>query len=213
MNPGTGRRWLSLGLLSLAAVVAGGFLLGRPTMGSPSGPCDDLAPGSIIESQDFTPAEQQRGRRPERAITGRGPGMTPLPRGRQVPWLVDWRPLQYAVGSSTRGLYLYYLSAPLAPDMTRSDFLIAGGVLYGIQPLNRGEPFAPAFIAEVGDCATPVEVGAHAGALVWEDPTEFNVRAHGLYWADGASNYSLVAVRGPGDLVNLGRGLVCGFHW
>ena len=206
----TTRRWQPWVLLGLGALVAGAVLLLRSPSGSGTGPCSEVAAGSIRESQEFTPAEQQRGRLPERPIVD-GPGLTPLPRGDGVPLLIDGRPLQYAIASA-QGPYLFYLNVPLGPEMTRSDFLKAGGLSYDALSIDEGEPFPPALLAQVGDRATPVEVGEYEGALVWADPTEENVRAHGLYWADGTTNYSLVAARGPEYLVNLGRGLVCGFH-
>ncbi len=104
---------------------------------------------------------------------------------------------------------MFYLDAPLGPEMTRSDFLMTGGVIYEALRMDGGGPFAPSLFA-LGDRAIPVQVGEYQGALVWADPTEANVRAHGLYWADSTTNYALVAVRGPEYLLNMGRGLACG---
>jgi hypothetical protein len=205
----TTSRWQPWVLLGLGVLFVGVFLVAQPRSGLGPGPCSDVAAGTIRESQEFTPAELQRGRLPERPIVN-GPGITPLPRD-GVPPRIDGRPLQYAIASG-QGPYLFYLNVPLDADMTRSDFLKAGGLTYDALSIDEGEPFPPALLAQVGDRGTPVEVGESEGALVWGDPTEDNVRAHGLYWADETTNYSLVAVRGPEYLVNLGRGLVCGFH-
>jgi hypothetical protein len=205
----TTSRWQPWALLGLGVLVAGAFVVGQPRSEFGPGPCSEVATGTIHESQEFTPAEQQRGLRPERPIVN-GPGITPLPRS-GVPLLIDGRPLQYAIASG-QGPYLFYLNVLLDREMTRSDFLKAGGLAYEALSIDEGEPFPPALMAQAGDRATPVAVGEYDGALVWADPTEDNVRAHGLYWADETTNYSLVAVRGAEYLVNLGRGLVCGFH-
>ena len=64
-------------------------------------------------------------------------------------------------------------------------------------------------VSELGDRATAVDVGRYSGALTWADPDASGLRTHNLYWFDGTYLMSLVAVRGPEDLVNMGRELAC----
>lgn len=193
--------------MTLGVLVAGAFVLGRLT-GSASDPCADVAEGTIHESREYTPAGLGRGRLPERPILDGGPGIDPLGLGGQAPPLLDGMRPRYAIGSA-QGPYVFYLHAPLDPGMTRSDFLLAGGLEYQALSMGNGGPFAPTLFA-LGDRAIPVRVGEFLGALVWADPTEADVRPHGLFWADPTTNYLLVAVRGPEYLLNLGRDLACG---
>lgn len=196
-------RWV----LTLGVLVAGTFAVGWPTGGSPD-PCAELAVGSIRESRAFTPAGMQRGRLPERPILDIGPGIDPLALGDKVPRPLDGMTPRYAVGSA-QGPYVFYLDAPMDPEMKRSDFLLAGGVEFEALSMDGAGAFAPTLFA-MGERAIPVRVGAFLGALVWADPTEADIRPHGLYWADATTSYSLVAVRGPEYLLAMGRDLVCG---
>ena len=196
-------------VLVVGVIAAGAFLVVKLSPTSIAvGPCAYLPVGTIRESQEFTPFGQRRGQLPEAPLLGSGPGITPLPAGRDVPELIDGLPLQFAIASN-QGPYLFYLGGPIRPDMTRSAFLAEGGLEYQTLSIAEGEPFAPNFILEVGDRATPIKVGPFDGALVWADPTEADIRPHGLYWFDSTRNYSLVGLRGPEHLVNIGRALVC----
>lgn len=192
--------------LALGVLLVGALGFGAVVSGALSTGCGMLAEGSIVESQEFTPAEMQRGGR-EYVVTSAFPLLEDLPRA--GPERVDGLPIQWISNVGAGSLYIYYLDSPLGSTMTISEFLSAGGIAFLIEPRDGGPSFADSLPGLVGARATEVQVGGVKGVLTWADPTRTGVRSHNLYWADDQTNYSLIAVRGPEELVNLGRGIAC----
>jgi hypothetical protein len=203
---------LALRTAALGSLLLGGLVVGVMAVGGASADCASLSPGAIKESADFTPAEVQRGGR-EHSITSGQQGADLIPQGVDAPQALGGRALQFISNGADGSVYLYYLDAELNSGMTASGFLSAGGIAYLLEPRDpRGGDgsFAESLLASVPERAVRVRVGSHDGALTWADPTKAGVRSHNLYWADDDTNFSLIAVRGPEELVNMGRALVCG---
>ena len=195
---------------SLVAVVSALLVIFAATSvtAEPSPSCALAAPGSITESAEFTPAAGQRGPVP---IPLRQSGLADAESA--VDELVsdaelDQLPLRLALQSGD-GLYRYFLDRPIPETMTPEEFWAAGGVALEKDAAEGGD-FAASLLGEIGDRAIPIEIGQYRAALTWADPAESGVRTHNLYWSDGASNYTLIAVRAPEAIVNFARQLVCG---
>ncbi len=204
MHDATGHGWVTA--LVVLGLLVGGW--GLASVGADDG-CGSVH-GPIIESKDFTPAEERRSSLPpmwlnpegDSAVEGQGFD-GPLEIDNQALWWIDT-----AVADGVVSEAAYYLSAPAEP-MLGSEFIHAGGILYYRESVTD-QSYTTAYIFErLGERAVPVEVGSYEAALVWADPDRSGTRTHNLYWSDGTFNYSLVADQGAEDILTLGRSLVC----
>ena len=204
-------RVLVVGLLvlfgSLAAVAAG--LAGRTPPG-----CGVLTAGTLVESRAFVPGDEQRGPMKQELPlnqSGVGPKLPDSPG--LAPGSIDGKPLTFVISRVDR-IKLYYLPEPIGPSMTTAEFFAAGGIRFEHEPRlteSQFTTFAEDLIETSAGRALAVEVGPYQGALVYADPTpDSDQRTHNLYWSDGKEEFALIAVMGPEQLVNIGRGLVCG---
>jgi hypothetical protein len=193
--------------VSYLAVLAGLFFIGFAVAGTaqignavPAG-CEPFL-GPITESPEFTPPEARRSQPRDFTLDpeGQGPPTSTL--------VLDGLSVQWAAfGGST----LFFAESPVS-GMLLSEFFASGGLQLYQEMVSDGVIFAEHLNSEIGDRATGVVIGAYNGALTWADPDLQGTRTHNLYWSDGIANYSLIGVREPAELINLGRFLECGLH-
>ncbi len=207
------RRWY----VAVAALGLVGATLGYTSARADDGcgPVDE----PIIESKEFTPANQQLSsndstlnRNDESVmdlVADLSPSLNPVESGLAefdgMPlWWIDTITVPDGISQT-----LFYLDEPTGP-MLESEFMDAGGVLFYKNPAFEGS-FATAEIrARLGERGVAIEVGPHDAVLVYADPAHRSpTRTHNLYWSDGEFNYALIGVRGPEEMINLGRSLVC----
>lgn len=166
--------------------------------------CDSNV-GPIAESNRHTSNESRHSHLFEFPITDFGQAATSSEKR------IDGLPLRWEAGEGVEASYQYYLAGDLDQRLTVAGFRAAGGIQLDRDAVTDGGPYtADDVIAQVGDRAVRVQIGDYDGALVWADPESNGARPHHLYWSDGTYNYSLIAVRDPQRMVQLGRELVCG---
>jgi hypothetical protein len=190
----------------VAAVLAMGVLV---TGAQGADGCASLAPGSIMESDKFTPAAAMRSVLPpvrmgELGVAIASPADDIAPRDA----ILDGMDLRVVVGDES-SVQRYYHSNSIPADMTLDEFMAAGGIQLHRDPAG-GEDFAAFLLEQLGDRAVPIQVGESQGTLTWADPTPAGVRSHNLYWSDGRYAYPLIAVREPEHLASMARALACG---
>lgn len=197
-------RGLVVGVVALG-LAGGAWGYTRAGAADGCGPVD----GPIIESQDFTPAELQRSSMDGPLNSGADPlsDFADL----DVPQEVDGLPLWWVDSVMTDGHLsegIYYLDAPVG-SMLGSEFVDAGGVQLSRESVSEGSYTIAYVLSWLGERAVPVDVGSHAGALVWAEPDHTGTRTHRVYWSDGAFNYRLNGDRSAEEILTLGRSLVC----
>ncbi|MGB8361543.1 MAG: hypothetical protein WCE80_09100 [Acidimicrobiia bacterium] len=197
-----------MGVIVALAFGAAAGIAGADQVEDPG--CLPAAEASIVESQEFTPAEATRGQvvdaLPLRAENA--PTIDP-PIGSRVPGdVLDGHPLQWATSVAGGSLYQYFSDLPIDSKTSYDQFMSTGGVQFDREPADGGD-FAAYLISNLGDRVTPIDVGRFRGALVWADPLPSGVRTHNLYWFDGEYNNSLIGDLEPHTIVDLGRSLVC----
>ncbi len=171
---------------------------------APDGCDPDVGP--IAESSQFTPYNARLTHLDLLDVAITDVGQAPTSSESQL----DGLPLRWEVGDGNRSSYQYFLRQPLDRQLTVPDFRAAGGIQFDRDLVTDGDPYtADDVIAQVGDRAVKVQVGDYDGALVWADPESNGARPHHLYWSDGTYNYTLIAVRDPERMVQLGREVVC----
>jgi hypothetical protein len=193
--------------LILLSVVAGTMAVFVPlAMGSSSPGCEPVV-NAPIESDQFTPYEVRRSKLPEPILNPEG---EPLPAGLDAPTSIEGLALRWQDGSNPDGspVALYFSDGPLV-GTPLSTFFKSGGVQLTEEPVDGGVIFAETLKEEVGERATPVQIGPYAGVMTWADPDSHGIRTHNLYWSDGTTNFSLIALRPALDLLTAGRSLVC----
>lgn len=184
------------------ALIAAGTVLVAAAQENPG--CDKRV-GPIAESNRYTSNESRLSHLFEFPITDFGQAATSSDKR------IDGLPLRWEAGEGDEASYQYYLAGELDRRLTVPGFRAAGGIQLDREAVTDGGPYtADDVIAQVGDRAVRVQIGDFDGALVWADPESNGARPHHLYWSDGAYNYSLIAVRGPQRMVQLGREFVCG---
>lgn len=171
--------------------------------------CSQIARDAISESSEFTPFEARLSFLPEVPINPSGKASLDAGDAAVPANALDNLSLQLVVGDESTLVGQYFLDRSIEPQMTTSSFLDAGGIQFARGLMPNQDSFASYLIATAGKRAVPIQIGKYQAALVWADPDINGVRSHNLYWADGAYEYQLIAVRPPEDLVNLGRSLVC----
>lgn len=125
-----------------------------------------------------------------------------------LPSAIDAMPLQY-FNYSSAGTYAYYWNQPITTSTTVGAFGKGGGLEFHVEPVLPNSGTVVDAATSLGERATRIDVSRFAAALVWHDPDRSGLRRHGLYWADDASNYSLIGDRQAFELVNLGREITC----
>lgn len=193
-------RRFALTATAIALTAAGtGMVAGAQT----SEGCDPNV-GTIQESAEFTAHATRLSHVPPFPITSSGHSASSEAR-------LDGLPLRWEVGDGERASYQYYLGTEMRSEHTVPEFRAAGGIQLDRDAVTDGDPYtADDVIAQVGDRAVKVQIGEHDAALVWADPESNGARPHHLYWSDGDHNYTMIAVRGPKRMVQLGRALACG---
>lgn len=165
----------------------------------------DRGVGPITESNRFTSYDARRSHLEDVPVTSVGQAVSSSDRQ------MDALPIRWEAGDGVNSSYQYFLGGRMDPEMTVAGFRGAGGIQLDRDAVTDGDPYtADDVIAQVGDRAVKVQIGEYEGALVWADPDGLGARPHHLYWSDGTYNYSLIAVRGPQRMVQLGREYVCG---
>jgi hypothetical protein len=119
---------------------------------------------------------------------------------------LDGQPLWWATGAGD-DTYLYF-SQNASASTTLSGLLGGGGIVLERNRANDSA-FVDYLLDQLGDRATPINIGQHRGVLTWADPDANGIRTHNLYWFDGAYIQALIADRPAWKLVNIGRDLVC----
>ena len=181
-------------LVAASAVVAGAQ--------TPEG-CDSTV-GPLAESSEFTRYDTRLSHLPDFALTTWGEAATSSDRR------MDGLPLRWVAGDGERSFYEYFFEREFDPSLTLPVFLRAGGIQLD-REVADGDPYTAAdVVAQVGERAVEVQIGAYEGALVWADPESNGVRPHHVYWSDGTYNYKLVADRDPERMVRLAREFACG---
>lgn len=165
--------------------------------------CMPAQPGTIVESQEFTPYGEQLTTSPDRPMTvARAPmnldaGSAALPSN-----MLDGLPLRTTARDGGEGVYQFFLDESIGPEMTVSEFAAAGGIRYIRLPADRGPEYVADVLKDLPGRAIPVDIGGQDGVLTWADPDAHGVRPHHLQWSDGAYVYMLIAVRTPEAMVS-----------
>lgn len=193
------------GWLVFVVVVAAGCGIGAEMPGC--GPVTE----PIMESEKFTPYEQMRSHLPDGPLNPNGDMPVEAPAG--VPQISDLGglPLQMVDSAVDAPSAVYYFWDEPVVDVLYSEFTAGGGIQLAAE---GGEELVsmsrmPAEQSQPPGRRVPVEVGPYIGLLTWGDPDANGLRPHHLLWWDGASNWTLLADRGPEDMVEMGRSLVC----
>lgn len=196
----------------LVALVIPGLLLASAAVSSGVGSkgCGLAAPGQIRESEDFTPfASRRGGPLGDHRINPAGAVFVRSANHADLPDAVGGLGLAFVIRAST-ATYAYYFDGPVDDKLTAEAFHAAGGLEYSVEAADGGGSFPEWLLSNVGSRAVAVDVGSNAGVLTWADPDVNGLRTHNLYWFDGAINYSLIGHRGPDELLNAARAVVCG---
>lgn len=108
------------------------------------------------------------------------------------------------------GEMVTYLSrTPLGPHDTLVDLLRDGGVLILERKGGGGEVVASAKHT-YGKAAALVQIGPYEGVLAHGDEMASGLRAFGLWWSDGRTDWSMRSgLADPRDTVELARSMVC----
>lgn len=170
---------------------------------------------TIIESEQFTPYSHRLTTFPEGALISSGgtTDLSSLPIDMQTPEgeVLDELPLVVAEVQDDRQVVQYFFDQEIPTDMTMSEFLLAGGLIFGIEQLEKDSEGAVASLTtELGSRAVTAAVGNHEATLIWADPLINDIRPHHLYWSDASYLYTLVGDRAAEDLVGIGRSIACG---
>jgi len=197
-----------IGLAVLAGSGCGGT--GDATAGG-CGPVTD----PIVENQEFTPAEAQRGGA-IRHVTLNPHGDMPVEAPDGFPQLaeLDGLPLQLVDSASDAVSVVYYFYHEPVVDLLYSEFTAGGGIQLAQEGVEGFGSITDAVAGQLWslglwDHVVQVEIGPHIGLLNWGDPDRGGTRAHHLSWSDGEHNFSLIADRTAEHLLTLGRSLVC----
>lgn len=199
----------ALGSLFLvgSVAIAIGFIL-QTRHGSGAVGCGAVEPGSISESQVFTPYDQQRSHLPDHHLN---PDGQPFGGGTfaAVPQSVDGLALSWLIRSDS-GTYAYFSRSAVDESTTAASFIVDGGVQYDVEPVDGSGSFAEWLLSRDGARAVKVAIGSAVGAVTWSDPDLYGSRPHNVFWSNGTYNFTLTGETSAEHLITLARQIECG---
>lgn len=211
----------SIAIFAVATIV-GSLLIGIAAVSSRSQssisgtqPACDEHRGTIVEVQDFTAYDEQRGKLPDTLLRPASVDEDDQGYDTTVPPSVsidriDGKSRQWAYSTGDGSSYQFFSTNPLPFNSSLWEFQAQGGIQLQFTPTRAAALSIADFRESLGPRATPVLIGRSEGIVVWADPDNpSGQRLHHAYWEDDEGLWSLQADMSAAQIVSSARIIAC----